>query len=59
MNYYRRFMGDYAKKTAALSFAEHGAYTLLLDELYSTETPLPAEHEALYRLCRAMTGGVS
>jgi len=55
MNYYRRFMGDYAKKTAALSLAEHGAYTLLLDELYSTETPLPAEHEALYRLCRAMT----
>lgn len=57
MNYYRRFMGDYAKKTAALSLAEHGAYTVLLDEYYSTETPLPAEHEALYRLCRAMTKG--
>lgn len=55
MNYYRRFMGDYAKKTAALSLAEHGAYSLLLDEYYSTETPLPAEHEALFRLCRAMT----
>lgn len=50
-------MGDYAKKTAALSLAEHGAYTVLLDEYYSTETPLPAEHEALYRLCRAMTKG--
>jgi uncharacterized protein YdaU (DUF1376 family) len=48
-------MGDYAKKTAALSLAEHGAYSLLLDEYYSTETPLPAEHEALFRLCRAMT----
>lgn len=57
MNYYRRFMGDYAKKTAALSLAEHGAYTVLLDEYYSTETPLPGEHESLFRLCRAMTKG--
>lgn len=55
MNYYRRYMGDYAKKTAALSLAEHGAYTLLLDELYSTERPLPGDYESLFRLCRAMT----
>lgn len=55
MNYYRRYMGDYAKKTASLSLAEHGAYNLLLDECYSTERPLPGDHESLFRLCRAMT----
>lgn len=55
MNYYRRYMGDYAKKTASLSLAEHGAYSLLLDECYSTERPLPGDHESLFRLCRAMT----
>lgn len=55
MNYYRRYMADYNSKTAALSMAEHGAYTLLLDHYYSTEVPLPASLDALYRLCRAMT----
>ncbi len=55
MNYYRRYVGDYAKKTASLSLAEHGAYNLLLDECYSTERPLPGDLESLYRLCRAMT----
>lgn len=48
-------MGDYASKTADLSLAEHGAYNLLLDTCYSTEKPLPAAYEALYRLCRAMS----
>jgi uncharacterized protein YdaU (DUF1376 family) len=47
-------MADYAQKTARLSLAEHGAYTLLLDELYSTEKPLPADYPSLYRICRAM-----
>lgn len=55
MNYYRRFMGDYASKTADLSLAEHGAYNVLLDTCYSTERPLPGGHDALYRLCRAMS----
>lgn len=54
LNYYRRFMADYGAKTAALSLAEHGAYNLLLDICYSTEKPLPASYDALYRLCRAM-----
>ena len=48
-------MGSYAAKTAALSLAEHGAYTLLLDAYYSTETPLPASLDGLCRMCRAMT----
>lgn len=55
MNYYRRFMGDYANKTADLSLAEHGAYTVLLDISYSTEAGLPGSYDGLYRLCRAMT----
>lgn len=53
MNFYKRFMGDYAKDTAHLSLAEHGAYTLLLDHYYATEQPLPADYQALYRICRA------
>jgi len=57
MNYYRRFMADYGSKTAALSFSEHGAYTLLLDICYATERPLPASYESLFRLCRAMSKG--
>lgn len=55
MNYYRRFLGDYASKTASLSLAEHGAYNVLLDIYYSTEKPLPAALTALHRLCRAMS----
>lgn len=48
-------MADYAKKTSRLTLAQHGAYTLLLDEVYSTEQPLPKEVSELYRVCRAMT----
>lgn len=54
MNFYKRFMADYAKKTSRLTLAQHGAYTLLLDELYTTEAGLPSEHAELYRICRAM-----
>lgn len=55
MNYYKRFMADYAKKTARLTLAQHGAYTLLLDEIYITEDGLPADLGELYRVCRAMS----
>lgn len=55
MNFYKRFMSDYAKKTARLTLAQHGAYTLLLDEVYTTEQPLPSDVSELYRICRAMT----
>lgn len=54
MNFYKRYPADYGKKTARLTLAQHGAYTLLLDELYATEHPLPAEVDELYRVCRAM-----
>lgn len=55
VNYYERYCGDYAKKTARLTLMQHGAYTLLLDEYYSTEQPLPADMDELFRLCRAMS----
>lgn len=56
MNFYKRYMGDYARDTAHLSLAEHGAYTLLLDHYYATERPLPADDAALFRLCRGFDG---
>lgn len=55
MNFYKRYPGDYRKKTARLTLAQHGAYTLLLDELYLTEQGLPAGLDELYRICSAMT----
>lgn len=53
MNYYRRWIGDYLKKTRGLSITEHGAYALLLDTYYADESPLPAEFERLERICGA------
>lgn len=52
MNYYRRYIGDYGKKTPLLSLAEHGAYALMLDHYYAEEAPLPADREEIYRLAR-------
>lgn len=37
MNYYKRNIGDYAKKAGRLSMIEHGAYTLLMDACYDRE----------------------
>jgi uncharacterized protein YdaU (DUF1376 family) len=55
VNFYKRYPGDYRKKTARLTLAQHGAYTLLLDEIYLTEQGLPAAFDELYRICSAMT----
>lgn len=55
MNYYERYCGDYARDTAKLTLAQHGAYTLMLDTYYATERALPAAYPDLYRICRAMT----
>lgn len=54
MNYYRRFPGDYLRDTMGLNLLQHGAYTLLLDHLYATETRIQTEAEAL-AVCRANT----
>jgi uncharacterized protein YdaU (DUF1376 family) len=55
MDYYKRYMGDYGRDTSRLSMMEHGAYSLLLDDYYSTRTPLPEDLGELYRICRATT----
>lgn len=55
MNFYKRYIGDYARDTAHLSLTEHGVYAVLLDTGYATEKPLPGPLPALYRICRAAT----
>ncbi len=55
MHFYPHHVGDYRRDTSALSVTEHGVYRLLLDEMYVTERPLPADHAALFRIVRAQT----
>lgn len=57
MNYYNRHIGDYAKQTSHLTFAEDGAYNRMLDLYYASEQPLPKDREALYRKVRARSKG--
>lgn len=53
MNYYRRYVGSYLKKTTKITMIEDGAYTRLLDTYYADEKPLnPAE---AYTIARAMS----
>lgn len=51
MNYYKRHLGDYAKDAGHLTMLEHGAYTLLLDRYYTTDSPIPKSE--IYRIARA------
>jgi uncharacterized protein YdaU (DUF1376 family) len=53
VNYYEHHLGDYQRKTAHLTLAEHGAYLLMLHVFYSTERPLPIDRRVLYRLVRS------
>jgi uncharacterized protein YdaU (DUF1376 family) len=53
MDWYNHYLGDYIRDTAELSVTEHGAYRLLLDHYYSTETPLPLSTTKLNRILRA------
>lgn len=46
MHYYKRHIGDYAKKAGRLSLLEHGAYTLLIDACYDRER-FPTMDEAI------------
>jgi len=46
MHYYKRNIGDYAKKTGRLTMLQHGAYTLLIDSCYDRET-FPTFDEAI------------
>jgi uncharacterized protein YdaU (DUF1376 family) len=54
VEFYRKYPGDYRSKTARLSLAEHGAYNLLLDESYATESPLPTDEAECFRICAAL-----
>ncbi|WP_155837572.1 DUF1376 domain-containing protein [Herminiimonas sp. CN] len=53
--WYARHFKDYAAKTAHLSLAEHGAYTMLLDHYYQSNGKLIANAMAIARVCRCQT----
>jgi uncharacterized protein YdaU (DUF1376 family) len=53
VNYFELHIVDYQRKTAHLTLAEHGAYSLMLQTFYATERPLPADRKVLHRLLRA------
>lgn len=55
MNYYRRWIGAYRKKTGTLSQIDHGTYNLLLDEYYAQDGVIPRHLSELYELCKAHT----
>jgi len=46
MHYYKRNIGDYAKKAGRLSILQHGAYNLLIDACYDREQ-FPTKEEAI------------
>ncbi len=46
MHYYKRNLGDYAKKAGRLSMLQHGSYTLLIDACYDREQ-FPTLEEAV------------
>lgn len=46
MHYYKRNLGDYAKKAGRLSMLQHGSYTLLIDACYDREQ-FPTLDEAI------------
>lgn len=46
MHYYKRNLGDYAKKAGRLTMLQHGAYTLIMDACYDREQ-FPTLEEAI------------
>lgn len=46
MHYYKRNIGDYAKKAGRLSILQHGVYNLLIDACYDREK-FPTREEAM------------
>lgn len=55
MKYYRRNPGDYLSATRHLTLIQHGAYNVLMDNYYATETALPSDKASLYRIAGALT----
>lgn len=55
MKFWPRYVGDFKKKTAALSLLEKGVYTELLDYYYANEQPLPLEPARIMAIVGART----
>lgn len=55
MKFWPRYVGDFKKKTAALSLLEKGVYTELLDYYYATEEPIPLEPARIMAIVGART----
>ena len=55
MKFYPRYVGDWKKKTAALTLLEKGVYSELLDYYYANEQPLPVEPARIMALVGART----
>ena len=55
MEWYRKFVGRYRRKTLTLSQGQHGSYVLLMDEYYLSQGPLPPDDAAIYRICLAIS----
>jgi uncharacterized protein YdaU (DUF1376 family) len=55
MNFYKHYLGDYARDTQDLTLVEHGAYRVLLDHFYATKGDMPNDIGALYRIAKAFT----
>lgn len=56
MIYYKRYMGDYARKTKHLNLVEHGIYTLLLDFYYSTDILTFFDAISSQKVCKIVVG---
>lgn len=59
MNFYPRYIGDFARDTMSLSALQVGIYTLLLDHLYATEKPLPLKLADLRRIARVQNSSAT
>lgn len=55
MKYWPRYVGDFKKKTAALTLLEKGVYTELLDFMYANEEPLPSDMARVWSIVGAHT----
>jgi uncharacterized protein YdaU (DUF1376 family) len=53
--WYSFYPADYGRDTGHLTLVEHGAYRVLMDHYYATETPLPDDEQRLFRLTRVKT----
>ena len=55
VNYWRRWIGAWRKKTVGLTLTERGAYSELLDAYYANDGALPMDREQCYRMAGAFT----